>query len=102
MAWIELHDDLMDHYKTERLADALGVPKVYAVGHLVSLWLFTLRSAWRDADLSKWGDAGIERAAGWYGEPGKFVHAVRECGFLDGGVVHGWMERAGDLVWKRL
>lgn len=102
MAWIEFHDDIWEHHKTERFADMLGLPTVYAVGHLASLWHFVLRNAWRDANLAPWGDRGIERAARWEGEPGKFVHAARECGVLDGSVVHGWMERAGKLVQDRL
>ncbi len=102
MAWIEFHDDVWEHHKTERFADALGLPLVYAVGHLTSLWTFVLRNAWRDANLEPWGDRGIERGARWVGEPGKFVTAARECGILDGSVVHGWLERAGKLVQDRL
>ncbi len=102
MAWIEFHDDIWEHHKTERLSDLLGLPIVYTVGHLASLWHFTLRNAWRDADLAPWGEKGIERGARWVGDPGKFVAAARECGFLDGTIVHGWMDRAGKLVQDRL
>lgn len=102
MAWIEFHDDVWEHHKTERLADILGLPVTYTVGHMASLWHFVLRNAWRDANLEPWGDRGIERAARWIGEPGVFVKAARDSGIIDGFVVHGWAERAGRLVGERL
>lgn len=102
MAWIEFHDDIWEHHKTEHFADLLGVSLVTAVGHLGSLWHFVLRNAWRDADLTPWGVRGIARAARWVEEPEKFVKAAQDCGFLEGFVVHGWLERAGKLVQDRL
>lgn len=100
--WIESDVDIWDHHKTIRLCSVLKKPDYSIVGHLMSLWHFTLRNAWRDADLSKWGDGGIERAARWDGEPGQFVAGLREVGFLDNSSIHGWMERAGKLVSGRL
>lgn len=102
MAWIELDDGIWDHYKTSRLCSLLGLSDVVVVGHLVSLWHFALRTAWRDASLELWGDDGIERGARWGGERGRFVAALRESGFMDGYVMHGWMERAGRLITDRL
>lgn len=111
MAWIESHDDIWEHHKLDHLQEKLApllpgldVEEIRAllVGQLHSLWHFVLRNAWRDANLEKWGESGIERAARWKKEPGAFVRALREVGFLDGWLAHGWMDRAGDLVWKRL
>lgn len=102
MPWIESHDDIWDHWKTLKLCDLLGRKDYAVVGHLTSLWHFVLRNAWRDANLEKWGDQGIERAARWDGEPGVFVKALREAGYLDGSVAHDWLERAGKLVNDRL
>lgn len=101
MPWIESHSDIWGHWKTLALMRALGVSDVQAVGHLQSLWHFVLEHAWRDSDLSKWGDDGIEGAARWRGEPGAMVKALRDSGFLDGAIVHGWAERAGKLVRDR-
>lgn len=113
MAWLESHDDIWEHFKMERL-QALIAPdlppgldpdeqRVLLVGHLHALWHFTLRSAWsKNADLTPWGDAGIERAVKWRRKPGALVAALRESGFLDGYTPHGWMDRAGSLVKKRL
>lgn len=101
MAWIETHDELWEHHKINRLCTAVNEPDYSVVGRLVSLWHFVLRNAWRDANLEPWGDDGIERAARWDGEKGVFVAALRECGFIDGFVVHGWQKRAGRLVQDR-
>lgn len=102
MAWIESHDDIWEHHKTIRLCRQLGIAEPQAVGHLISLWHFVLRNAWETADLSPWGDDGIERAARWNGADGELVKALRDTGWLDGNVAHGWLERAGQLVFDRL
>ena len=102
MAWIEFHDDLWDHYKMAHLCRLTGLEDTNAVGKLAALWHFTLRNAWRDANLKPWGEAGIEAACRWRGEPGAFVSALRTAGFLDNFKVHGWLERAGRLVYDRL
>lgn len=101
MAWIESHDDIWEHHKTLKLISLLGLPDVQVVGHLMSLWHFVLRNAWRDANLAPWGDEGIERAARWRGKAGVFVKALRAAGYMDGTEVHGWSERAGRLVYDR-
>lgn len=102
MAWIEFHDDVWDHYKTMRLCKLTGLEDTNAVGKLAALWHFTLRNAWRDANLEPWGDQAIEAACRWRGKPGVFIKALREVGYLDGSIVHGWVERAGRLVNDRI
>lgn len=110
--WIESHDDIWEHRKFLRLlrlirpslSREMPEPHVEAllVGQLTSLWHFTLRNAWKNADLADWGDATIERKARWEGKPGVFVDALRKSGFLDKSKIHGWLERAGRLVIDRL
>lgn len=102
MAWIESHEDVWEHHKTVRLCRILGITDIEAVGHLHSLWHFVLRNAWKDADLTPWGDDGIEAATRWRRDPGAMAAALREVGYLDGSVVHGWSDRAGKLVKDRL
>lgn len=111
MAWIESHDEIWDHWKIERMVDMLGghFPDLHReelramiVGQLQSLWHFILRNAWRDADMTRWGEPGIERAARWTREPGQFIAAMRQAELLDGMVVHGWVERAGRLIYDRI
>ena len=111
MSWIESHDDIWDHWKTEKLIDLLcphfdktmhrEEVRALIVGQLQSLWHFVLRNAWRDANLEPWGDAGIERAARWMRSAGALTSALREVGYLDGYYAHGWLERAGRLVYDR-
>lgn len=100
--WIESHDDIWEHHKTLRMCSMLGIKPVQAVGHLTSLWHFVLRNAWSDANLEPWGDVGIEMACRWDGKPGEMVKALRAVNFLDDSQVHGWLERAGTLVYDRL
>ena len=102
MAWIEMDDGIWEHHKTIRLCSALNISDVAAVGHLTALWHFVLRNAWRNADLEPWGETGVEKSARWTGKPGVLLAALRECGFIDGFEVHGWLERAGRLVNDRL
>ena len=63
---------------------------------------FCFDNAWRDASLERWNDAGIEEACRWNGKEGKMSKALRNAGFLDGFIVHGWLENAGKLVNDRL
>lgn len=102
MPWIESHDTIWTHHKTKTLCRLLRISKVQAVGHLISLWHFVLANAWRDADMTKWGDDGIEEASRWEGVPGEMVNGLRESGFLDGCIAHGWLRRAGKLVRDRI
>lgn len=101
MAWIKVHEEIATHYKTERLADQLNLPPAQAAGHLLFLWLFTVRNAWRDGDLSKWGDNAIERGAGWQGGKGVLVDALRSSGWLDGSEVHDWQDVAGVFIKQK-
>lgn len=99
--WIESHSDVWTHFKTRRLQKALNVPLTQTIGHLMSLWHFTLDNSWQAGDLERWGDDGIEEACRWTGESGVCVTALRDCGYLDGFKVHDWIDYAGELVRKR-
>lgn len=92
MAWIELHDGVWEHHKTLKLRAALDITLVETVGHLLSLWHFTLRNSVDEGDLENWGEDGIEHAARWEGAAGKFIKALRGVGLLDGFKVHDWTD----------
>lgn len=100
--WIESHVDLGDHPKVHLLSRTLSVPYPYAIGTLHCLWWYAMRFAWRDGDLSKYGDDAIEGACKWSGERGTLIKALRDCGFIDGSKVHDWIDFAGRLVKDRL
>lgn len=65
---------------------------------LIRLWLWAAERR-QDGDLFRLDAADIERAVGWWGTPGKFVIAARECGFIEGKEgrlrIHDWDEKQG-------
>ena len=102
MLWIKSHVEIWDHWKTIKLAEKLKIDLPQTVGHLHALWHFVLIHAWTDANLEKWGEAGIKQATRWPGDANEIVAALQDCGFLDNFIVHGWSENAGKLVSDRL
>lgn len=104
MAWIEVHQSLMTHRKTMELSDDLGIEPVHAVGHLVTLWAWSLDNA-PDGVLPNSGRI-IARAAHWNGDAPTFVCALINAGFIDicnegRHHIHGWMDYAGRLIERR-
>jgi hypothetical protein len=105
MAWLELHQTLVGHPKTKRLARRLGVSLPTAIGHLVMLWAWALEYA-QDGDLSRFDEDEIAEAAGW--EAGNnlgFSEHLEHSGFLDydedGVRIHDWQDYAGKLIERR-
>ena len=102
MAWIESDCDLEDHPKFHDLMERLGTSRAATSGHLHMLWHFTMKFAWRDADLQRFGDVAIARACGWEGDAKLFIKSMQASKWMDGYVVHDWTERAGRLISDRL
>lgn len=105
MAWIELHQSAPTHRKTLAVADVLGVPPVYALGHLSALWLWSVDNA-PDGSLRGISPRVVAYAAQWPGEPSEFVSALVTVGFLDeteesGLAIHDWDEYAGKLLERK-
>lgn len=101
MAWIESHQELGRHWKTKRLARALGISLPTAVGHMQFIWWWALDFA-QDGDLSGFEDREIADEALWEGDPATFRAALIESGFLDAeGSIHDWDEYAKKLIDKR-
>ncbi len=98
--WIELHDSARDHPKIIKIARDLGLSQAVTLGHVTSLWLWTLRMA-PDGDLSSFDVDDIEIGAQWEGERGAFVAAAVARRLLDetvdGIVVHDWDDYSGTL-----
>ncbi len=106
MAWIELHQQLPTHPKTKRLTRALGltVPKDIpeVVGHLCMFWLWCIDYA-TDGSLDRMTEQDIADAAGWTGDPEKFLDSMRQAGFIDVdedgvSIVHDWDDYIGRLL----
>lgn len=97
MAWLEVHQSLPTHRKTDALADLLGIRPVEVVGHVTCLWLWALDNA-RDGNLTASSPRAIARAAMWEGDPSRFYNALVAAGFLDEpGMIHDWDEYTGRL-----
>lgn len=80
------------HPKTKKLMRRLS-----HAGPLACIYLFLWAAANRsNGNLSGMTDEDIELAVDWAGEPGAFVAAMTEVGFLDGvertRVIHDWAE----------
>ena len=108
MAWIELHQSLVTHKKTRRLARALGlgvpdgIPQ--AIGHLCIFWLWCVDNT-EDGSLAELDAQDIADAAGWTGDPEKFTEAMVAAEFIDkteGGLNrHDWNDYIGKLIERR-
>lgn len=94
MPWIALQDTIWTHHKTMRLCSLLKIQEIEAIGHLVSLWHFTMKHCPETGDLGPWGDIGIESASRWIKKPRTFIRAMRAVKFLDGSKIHAWDEHS--------
>ena len=100
MAWLKSHSGMATHPKVFVLAQKLGIPTVAVIGHLHLLWYAALEKQ-EDGDLSGWPDEVIAHSAYWNGSPADFVAALRQCGWLDGKIIHDWLDYAGRFLEGR-
>jgi hypothetical protein len=104
MAWIEIHQELPEHPKTDALMDAIGCERPAAVGHVIMSLLWALRYAHDGVIIPKRLGA-IARGAGWIADPDRFASAMVEAGWWDqwgdGWKLHDWDVYAGMLLAKR-
>ena len=105
--WIEFHDNVRTHPKTEKLAAILDIP-VYAAGGLLAfLWAWAVDKAEKDGNISAFRVTHIARICRWDRSPEELLSALTESGFLDGSYdsetlcIHNWNEYAGKLHKKR-
>jgi hypothetical protein len=54
-----------------------------------------------DGDLSRWSDEMIAEAADYAGEASQFVQLLRTHRFLDGALIHDWLDYAGLYLISR-
>ena len=81
-SWIEFHTSLRDHWKIDRLKDALNIPYAHALGLIGCVWTWAATQA-QNGDLSRFTDAEISRAARWEGRWDGFKNVLKSCGLLD-------------------
>lgn len=94
MAWIESHTVLLRHRKVLQLATDLNIPAVQVVGHLHALWHSVLEQQ-ENGDLTDWPDDMIAQAAAYTGSASTFVSSLQSRKWLDGKIIHDWMDYAG-------
>jgi hypothetical protein len=101
MSWIEVHDNLREHFKTYALAEALNIEQYAAVGLVVSLWTWAVDHA-QDGDLGKYPLAAIASACMWRKKPEVLLAALQESGFITHDLmIHDWECYAGKLIEQR-
>jgi hypothetical protein len=100
MAWIESHTVLIRHRKLRDTARALRIKPVYLLGHLHALWHAVLEQQ-EDGDLSSWSDDLIAELAEYQGDAPQFVSLLQHHGWLDGKLVHDWLDYAGLYLTKK-
>ena len=79
MAYIEVHQELIDHPKIKRMSRMLGIHPMQAVGHVLGLWCWALDYA-LDGDVSRFDAMDLAEAARWDDDPERLVKALVECG----------------------
>ncbi len=94
MSWIESHTVLSRHRKLKELAISLRLRPVYMMGHLHALWHAALEQQ-EDGDLSAWSDEFIADSSQYPGECSQYVRRLQEFGWLDGKLIHDWLEYSG-------
>jgi len=97
MLWIRVSTGLQRHRKVRELAHDLRLRPVYVVGHLTALWGDVLEQQ-EDGNLSSWSDDMISMSADYSGDAPRFVSLLQKHGFLDGRIVHDWLEYVGPYL----
>ena len=102
-----MHQELREHKKMFKCAEALNISRVEMIGTLVCLWLWALDNA-EDGSLADVSNRTIACVCGFPEKKAqKLVDALFQTGFLDKDeerncyVIHDWNEYAGKLMERR-
>jgi hypothetical protein len=95
VAWIESHQDLANHPKLFRLAELSKLSVDVCIGRLHRLWWWCLTYA-EDGNLTRFTSAQIPPIA-----EDQFRDHLRTAGWLDGELIHDWIEYAGRFLTKK-
>ena len=106
MAWIESHQSMSRHRKTNRAVALLKVDRHKFIGHMHELWWWGLDNVAMDGWLNGLSDDEIAFAAQWDGDPSVFVRSITEAGFVDVDEsgerwLHKWYTYAGKYLKRR-
>ena len=79
------------------LARELRLKPVYVLGHLHVLWHSVLEQQ-EDGDLSSWSDDLIAEMSCYEGDSARYVSLLQTQGWLDGKIIHDWLDYAGKYL----
>lgn len=92
--WIESHTILIRLRKLKELAKELRLRPAHLMGHLHALWHAALEQS-EDGDLSHWSDETIADYSDYPGDAPQYVRLLQKHGWLDGKILHDWLDYAG-------
>lgn len=99
--WVKVKVNITKHRKTLKLARMLDIERQTAVGILIDLFAQTYMNVWQTGDWDGWEPGDVEFSLGWNGESGLLLKALRDCGWLDGTVVHDWTTTQARQIARR-
>ncbi|MCD8349170.1 MAG: hypothetical protein LUC93_00980, partial [Planctomycetaceae bacterium] len=103
-AWLEVRIQMRNHYKVLSSAKLLDIPNAYMRGLILSLWLGALEFA-EDGDLWRGDDTASIRFVGALAEvpfePERFIEVLRLDRWLDGWLIHDWLDYVGKLLYTK-
>jgi hypothetical protein len=70
------------------------------MGHLHALWHTALEQQ-EDGDLSSWSDDMIAEASAFPGDSAQYVRLLQEHKWLDGKLIHDWLDYAGRYLTRK-
>lgn len=97
--WVRIAADIGQNLKRYRLDALLGQDRTHSYIVDVFGWVIRFRP---DGNITDVSDQAIADAAGWKGDPQRFVEALIAAGIVDSDgdtrVIHEWFEHQGNIV----
>ncbi|MDR1613045.1 MAG: hypothetical protein LBT97_09725 [Planctomycetota bacterium] len=103
--WLAVSVDLCFHPKLISTAMVLAIDEAHALGILVRMWLLTFKYA-KDGDLWRGDEESTYRfvaiVTGYRGDVVRLVEVLRNDRWLDGWLIHDWLDYVGPFLIKAL
>lgn len=101
--WLAISVDLVFHPKLICAAMELEINEAHMLGILVRMWLMTFKYAkdgdlWRGSDETTYRFVGV--ITGYKGDVRQLVDVLRENRWLDGWLIHDWLDYVGPFLVK--